>query len=62
MTIAPLPRTGLTVRDVARLEDELNTLQNSFGQGAFADGITRDKIKLIESQLAAACAPPSEDE
>ena len=40
-------------RRLERLEEERNTLMNSFGHGPFRDGLCRDRIAQIDAEIRA---------
>lgn len=44
---------SLADRRRARLEERINILENSFGNGAFRDGLIRDRIVQLQAELAA---------
>lgn len=46
---------------VDRLQNERSILDNSFGGGAFHDGMVRQRIETIDAELAALSRTPSND-
>jgi hypothetical protein len=51
--LATLAEAGKPIAGrAAKIDDEINRLENSFGQGAFADGLIRDKIAALKTRRA----------
>lgn len=41
-------------REIMRLEERKNVLENSYGAGSFRDGLVRQQVEDIDRQIAAA--------